>query len=66
MSAVFYQISIFSPNGSPLKTIKNVFLFHLKNSSRSRDIQNFCNFFPSFPHLPNSKGQIEVQQFMVS
>ena len=25
VSAIFYQIFIFSPNGSPLKTMKNVF-----------------------------------------
>ena len=22
---------------------------------------NFCNFFPSFPHIPDSKGQMEVE-----
>ena len=27
VSAIFYQIFIFSPNGSPLKTMKNVFYF---------------------------------------
>ena len=27
VSAIFYQICIFSPNDSPLKTIKNVFYF---------------------------------------
>ena len=27
VSAIFYQIFIFSPNDSPLKTIKNVFYF---------------------------------------
>ena len=42
----------FSPNDSPSKTIKNVFLFHLKSSFRSRDIQVFV--FPSSPlFLPN-------------
>ena len=29
VSTIFYQIIIFPPNDSPLKTIKNVFLFHL-------------------------------------
>ena len=28
----------FSPNDSPSKTMKNVFLFHIKRSFRSRDI----------------------------
>ena len=31
----------FSPNDSPSKTTKNIFLFHLKSSFRSRDIQIF-------------------------
>ena len=47
MSAIFYQIFISSQNDSHLKTMKNVFLFHLKSSSCSRDIQIFVIF--SFP-----------------
>ena len=39
VSAIFYQIFTFSPNYSPSKTMKNVFLFHLKSSSCSQDIQ---------------------------
>ena len=27
VSAIFYQVFIFSPNDSPLKTVKNVFYF---------------------------------------
>ena len=27
VSAIFYQLFIFSPNDSPLKTMKNVFYF---------------------------------------
>ena len=41
--------------------MKNVFLFHLKSSFRSQDIQVFVVFFPSFQHFPDSKGQIEVE-----
>ena len=37
-STIFYQIFIFSPNDSSSKTMKNVFLFHLKSSFHSRDI----------------------------
>ena len=45
VSAIFYQIFIFSPNDSPSKTVKNVFyLFHLKSSFRSRDIELFVIF----------------------
>ena len=42
----FHQIFIFSPNYNPSKTEK-CFLFHLKGSFRSRDIQFFV--FLSFP-----------------
>ena len=27
---------------------------------------NFCNFSPFFPHSPDSKGQMEVELFMMS
>ena len=47
VSAIFYQIFISSPNDSPLKTVKSVFLFHLKSSFRSQDIQIYAIF--SFP-----------------
>ena len=39
VSGIFYQFFIFLPNDSPLKTMKYVFLFHLKSSFRSQDIQ---------------------------
>ena len=38
--------------------MKNIFLFHLKISFRSQDIQIF---FPFFPRFPDSKGQMEVE-----
>ena len=41
--AIFYQIFIFSPNDGPSKTEK-CFLFHLKSSFRSQDIQIFVIF----------------------
>ena len=43
VSAIFYQIFIFSPNDTPSKTVKNV-LFHLKSSFCSQDIQIFVIF----------------------
>ena len=52
--AIFYSISIFSPNVSPIEI---VFLFHRKSSSFSRN-SKFCNSFPSFPHFLDSKGQM--------
>ena len=44
--AIFDQFFIFSPNDSPLKHEK-CFLFHLKSSFRSQDIQIF--FIVSLP-----------------
>ena len=58
--AIFYQIFTFSPNDNLSKTMNNVFLFHLKSSSFSR-YSNFCNFYPSFPHFSDSKGQMKVK-----
>ena len=43
----------FPPNDSPSKTMKNVFLFHLKSSFCSRDIQIFL-FLSSPLFLPVS------------
>ena len=63
VSAIFYQIFIFSPNDSPLKTIK-CFLFHQKSSFRSRDMRIFVIF--SLPQFPDSKGQMEVEYIMMS
>ena len=49
VSAIFYQIFIFSPNDSALKTMKS-FLYHLKSSFVLEILRysDFCNFFPSF------------------
>ena len=44
VSAIFYQIFIFSQNDSLLKTVKNKVFFHLKSSFRSWDIQIFVIF----------------------
>ena len=43
VSAIFWQIFIFSPNDSPLKTMKNVFISSKKLFSFSR-YSTFCNF----------------------
>ena len=44
VSAIFYQIFIFSSNERPSKTMQNVFLFHLKSFFCSWDIQTFVIF----------------------
>ena len=47
MPTIFYQIIFFSTNDNPLKT-EECFLFHLKSSIRSRDIQIFVIFYLPF------------------
>ena len=54
VSAIFYSISIFSPNVSPRKSIKNVFLFHRKSSFCSPEIHVFA-FFPFLSTLSRFK-----------
>ena len=59
MSAIFYQIFISSPNDSLSKTekccISSKMLFPVLK------IVKLLYFFPSFPHFPDSKGQMEVE-----
>ena len=59
VSAIFYQIFIFSQNDSPLKTDKC--FFSSKKLLSFLRYSNFCNFFLSFQHFPDSKGQVEVE-----
>ena len=57
VSAIFY-IFIFSQNDSPYKTMKNVFLFHLKSFFFVLEIFKFL-FFPflsTFSRLKKSNG----------
>ena len=60
VSTIFYQFFIFSSNYRPSKTEKCFFISSKKLFSFSR-YSIFCNFFPSFPHFPDSKGQMEVE-----
>ena len=63
--AIFDQIFLFTQNDSPLMTIKMFFISSKKLFSFS-GYSNFCCFFSSFPYFPDSKGQAEVEQFMMS
>ena len=60
VSAIFYQILIFSSNDSPSITMKNVFYF-IEKALFVLEIFKFLYFFLSFPHFPDSKGQVEVE-----
>ena len=45
--------------------MKNVFTSY-KRSFQSQDNQNFCNFFPSYPHFPDTKEQRRGEQVTMS
>ena len=59
-STIFYQIFIFLPNDSPSKAMKCVFYF-IQKAFFVLELLNFCNFFPSFLHFPDTKGHMEVE-----
>ena len=59
--AIFLSNLYFFTKWYPFKNYEKCFLFHLKSSFRSWDIQFFVIFYPSFPHFPDSKGQMEVR-----
>ena len=46
-----------------MRNMKKI-LFYIKISFRSRDFQIFVIF--AFPHFPVSKGQLKVEEFMMS
>ena len=54
----YFLTVFFSPHYSPSKTMKNIFLFHLKSSFRSRNIQIFV--FPSSPLFSLSVIALEL------
>ena len=60
VSAIFYQIFIFHIM-IPIKNSEKCFLFHLKGSFRSGDIQIFVLFPLPFYNFQIQKGQVEVE-----
>ena len=48
-----------------LQKLWKIFFISPKKLFLSQD-SNFCNFFHSFPHFPDSKWQMKVEQFMMS
>ena len=54
VSAIFYQVFIFSPNDSPLKTMKNVFYF-ISKALFVLEIFRFLHFFPFLSTLSRFK-----------
>ena len=57
---IFYQIFVFSPNDSLSKTLKNVFLIHLKGFFHSQNIQIF-EIFPFLSTRSRFKRTNEVE-----
>ena len=54
---LFYQIVIFSSSDRPSKNYEKCFLFHLKSSFHSRDIQIFVIFSLPFHTVQIQKGK---------
>ena len=59
VSTIFYQFFVFSRNDSPSKTVEKSFLFHLKSSFHSRDIQMFLIFSLPFHTLQIQKDKLK-------
>ena len=49
-----------------LKKLWKMFIILSKKLFSYSRYSKFCNFFPSFAHFPDWKGQMEVEQFMMS
>ena len=60
VSTIFYQVFIFSTKWHPFKNYEVFFISSKKIFSFSR-YSIFCNFFTSFPHFADTKGQMEVE-----
>ena len=53
---------VFLPNDSPSRTTKKIaFYFFGKAFFITKIFKFLCNFYPSFLHFPDSKGQMEVE-----
>ena len=57
VSAIFFEIFIFSSNDNPSKNYEKCFLFHLKSPFRSGDIQIFVIFSLLFQTFQIQKGK---------
>ena len=56
----FIKFSFFHQMIGLQKLLKMFFISSKKLFSFSR-YSNFCNFSPSFPHFPDSKGEMKVE-----
>ena len=61
VSVIFYQIFIFFNQMIALQKLWKVFFISSKKLFLFSRYSIFCNFFTSFPHFPDTKGQMEVE-----
>ena len=64
VSAIFYQIFIkflFLHQMIPLQKLWKMFFISSQKLFSFSRYSIFCNFSPSFPNFPDSKGQMEVE-----
>ena len=57
VSTIFYQFLIFNQTIS-LQKLWKMFFISSKKLFLFLRYSNFCSFFPSFPHFPDTKGQM--------
>ena len=60
VSTIFYQIFIFNQM-IPCQKLWKMFFISSKKLFSFLRYSIFCNFFPSLPHYPDSKGQMEME-----
>ena len=60
-ACVFFIKFLFSNQIIALQKLWNVSFISSKKLFSFWRYSDFCNFFPSFPHFPNTKGQTEVE-----
>ena len=65
-ACVHYFLSIISHQVIVLQKLWTMFFISSKKLFSFLGYSNFCNFSHSFPYFPDSKGQMEVEQFMMS
>ena len=59
--SIIYQIFIIFHEMIALEKLWKMFFILCKKHFLFLRYSSFCNFPPSFPHFPDSKGQMEVE-----
>ena len=66
MCPLFFIKFLFFHQMMALPKLWKVFFISSKKFFLFSRYSKFCNFLPSFPHFPDTKGRMEVEQFVMS